>query len=113
MHAQCVITTEPGSRGPAVSLSTWSVVLAGTPERSFEGDDDAVVEVLTAPHAPGLVPLQGAGQASLSYGAVAADHLCPFDVGGGVGEEQVRVGSAARQLPVDGDGQPLVQSARR
>ena len=97
-HSRTAWKTRPGkpgpsgSPGPAPSLMLPAPpgrsrrhrlrqrVLARTSPRPLARHDDTADEQLTAPDAPRLVPLQGAGQAGLLQRAVAAQCLRRLDV---------------------------------
>ena len=97
-HSRTAWKTRPGkpgpsgSPGPAPSLMLPAPpgrsrchrlrqrVLARTPPGTLARHDDTADEQLTAPDAPRLVPLQGAGQAGLLQRAVPAQRLRRLDV---------------------------------
>jgi hypothetical protein len=79
------------------------LVLAGTTARTLAGDHHSCLEQLSAPDAPGLPALQGAGEALGADRAVQAEGLGNLHVLRRLGEEQLWALSTARQLlPVDG-----------
>src|SRR5690606_9952386 len=64
------------------------------------GHHDTVDEDLAAPDAPGLVALEGAGEAALDEGAGAAERLGLLDLRAVLGEPQLRVVGTTRQQRV-------------
>src|SRR5437867_47028 len=85
-------------------LVPGDVLLARTTPRPLTRYDGATLEDLATPDAPRLGPLHRTGQALDPDGAVAAQGLGQFQLGGGVGEPQVRVEPAARQVHAHLDG---------
>src|SRR5438034_2356026 len=85
-------------------LVPGDVLLARTTPRPLTRYDGATLEDLATPDAPRLGPLQRTGQALDPDGAVAAQGLGQFQLGRGVGEPQVRVEPAARQVHAHLDG---------
>src|SRR5206468_11429438 len=85
-------------------LVPGDVLLARTTPRPLTRYDGATLEDLATPDAPRLGPLQCAGQALDPDGAVAAQRLGQFQLGGGVGEPQVGADPAAGEghAPLDG-----------
>jgi len=73
-------------------------VLTRTAARTLAGDHYSLKEELTAPDAPGLSPLERAGQAQGLDRAIRAQSLRVLHVRGGLGEEELRVVHSARQL---------------
>src|SRR4051812_14560213 len=73
-------------------------VLAWPSSRALAGDHHSGEEQLTAPDAPRLAPLEGARQALGPDRAVLAQRLRELHVAGRLGEVQLRVLPAARQL---------------
>ena len=71
------------------------VFLARTATRPLTRHDRTPLEDLATPHAPGLCPLQGAGQALDAKRALRAEGLGQFQLTRSVGEPQVRVERAA------------------
>src|SRR5689334_9401080 len=65
-----------------------------------------MVEDLAAPDPVGLVALDRAGQAGPAHRAAAAVHLGLLQVGGLLGEPQLRVLTLAREQFVEGSGPP-------
>ena len=63
--------------------------------------DRAVIEDLTAPHTPRLGPAQRARQALGPDRAPAAERLGPLQLGRSLGEPQVGVAGAAREVEAD------------
>src|SRR5438105_3968742 len=79
-------------------LVPGDVLLARTTPRPLTRYDGATLEDLATPDTPRLGPLQRAGQALDPDAAVATQRLGQFQLGGGVGEPQVRVEPTARQV---------------
>src|SRR4051794_39806569 len=78
------------------------LVLAGTAAWTLAGDHHSCLEQLSAPDAPGLPALQGAGEALGPDRAAQAEGLGNLDVLRRLGEEQLWALPTARQLlPVD------------
>jgi len=80
---------------------TWrsgsDLVLAGSATWALAGDHHSLKEQLTAPDAPGLTPLECAGEAECLDRALLAQSLGVLHVAGRLGEEQLRVVHSARQ----------------
>src|SRR5690349_2258560 len=83
------VAVSPGLRG--------HLVLAGTTTRTLAGDDDALDEELSTPHAPRLATLEGPVQAERADRAVDAQGLGVLHVARRLGEPQLRVVHPARQ----------------
>src|SRR5690606_34493172 len=71
-------------------------VLARAAARPLARHDHTADEQLAAPDAPGLLALQRAGEALLAERALQAQGLGELDVGGSLGEAQLRVGPARK-----------------
>ena len=76
------------------------VLLAGTATRPLARNNRTTLEDLATPHAPRLGALNRTGQALDLQRARPAEGLRNLEVSRGVGEPQVRVVLAARQLRV-------------
>ena len=74
------------------------VLLARTATGPLARNDRATLEDLATPDAPGLGPLDRTGQALDPQRAVPAERLGQLELGRRVGEPQVRVELAARQV---------------
>src|SRR5438874_11852337 len=88
----------PGCHLDAQDRVPRDVLLARTATGPLTRYDRATLEDLAAPHAPRLAPLDGAGQALHPERALRAEGLGQFQLGRGLGEPQVRVEGAARQV---------------
>src|SRR3990170_2607833 len=85
-------------RGCQAALGSRDGVLAGPSSRALAGDHHSREEQLTAPDTPRLAPLAGARQALGPDRTVLAQRLRELHVAGRLGEVQLRVLPAARQL---------------
>src|SRR4029450_10452202 len=83
---------------------TGNVDLAGTATGPLARNHGTALEDLAAPDAPGLVPLDRAGQALDAQRAVPAERLGQFQLGRGVREPQVRVELPTGQVCLELDG---------
>src|SRR3954454_4395027 len=87
-----------GGRDGRRLRSRRDLVLAGSPAGALAWDHDTLQEQLATPDAPGLTTFQGAGQALPADRAVLAQGFRLLDVCRGLGEPQLGVVAAARQL---------------
>ena len=73
-------------------------VFARTSRAALVTEDQTLIEDLAAPYARVFAPLQRAGQAGLLDRAFGAECLGHVEIGGGVGEPEVRVVMLAWQI---------------
>ena len=81
------------------------VLLARTAPRTLTRHDDTTLEDLATPHAPRLGALECTGEALDLQRATPAEGLRNLQVGRHIGEPQIGVVLAARQLRVHPDGE--------
>src|SRR3954454_6340125 len=74
-----------------------ALVSAGTAAWPLARDDGPLTEDLASPHAPRLLPIDRAGDARATDGAVGAQGLGVLDVSRRLGEEELRVEGPAGQ----------------
>ena len=87
-----------GGQGLGVGAVPSQVGLARATARPLARDDHPALEDLAAPDPPRLGPAQGTGQALDADRAAGAQGLGPLQLRGSVGEPQVGVAGATRQV---------------